>query len=165
MTPEEARAELARCIAGTDPDVIMTNANIVERIVAAWRALDDALSSGGALPEAWARLTATRAAERAGKNTHNNWLTLVEKGYAPPADGHDENGRAFWHPVTIDAYRAGEFTAQPVPRPAHLPPPSAGPGSGRDAWAAWATERGITVLPRMRRAAIREECRKAGLIE
>lgn len=154
MTPDQAYQTLCSHFNGHD---------LPDPLSAAWRALDAALRADGTLPQAWERLGAPAAGKRVGRSPHA-WGDLVAKGYAPPADGRDAANRPFWHPATVDAYRNGEWKPAPRVRPANVPPPITGRGGGRDDWAAWASAHGVTVLKRMTRATIQEECRKAGLI-
>ncbi|MFA4080480.1 hypothetical protein ONA92_02040 [Mycobacteroides salmoniphilum] len=59
---------------------------------------------------------------------------------------------------------AGRGGGQPsAPNPAAEPPPQAGAGSGRDAWAQYASAQGVTVLEEWRRDQIIDACRKAGV--
>lgn len=162
MTPDEAHAVLRTYLGSA-----RTRHPSVEdmfRIREAWLALDTALSGNADLPTAWARLTATAASARARKPTTQSWADAVSKGYAPAADGTDDTGRMWWHPATIDAFVQGEWKPSPAPRPAHLPPPAAGPGGGRDAWFQWARSKGVEVFPGQRRRDIQAACREKGLL-
>ncbi len=167
MTPQEAHAALTSCLLGTDVDVLCADPDLVERVVAAWRALDTALKGDADLPEEWARLGAKEAAHRAGRANLQRWSDLVGKGYAPQPDGHDANGRAWWHPATVDAFRRGDWQrppASPPVRPDGFPPPRRGPGSTGAAWAQYARDNGVSVDEKDGRNAIYEACRKAGLV-
>ncbi|SHX31745.1 phage-like protein [Mycobacteroides abscessus subsp. bolletii] len=58
----------------------------------------------------------------------------------------------------------GEATGQaPAPTVAVEPPPQAGTGSGRDAWAQYAIAKGVAVLEEWRRDQIIDACRQAGV--
>lgn len=151
MTPDEAYAVLAANLATHDDDILKQ----------AWRALDGALSTGADLPYQWERLTASAAAERAGKSSQGTFQSLVNQGYAPPPDGRDSAGRAFWLKTTIDAFLAGGWRPTPRQRRPDEPPHS----NGRTAdWLEWATARGVRVTRHTRRVEIIAKCRTAGLL-
>jgi len=155
MTPDEAYAALERLVSSpAAPDDIRR----------AWRDLDAGLRGHAELPVAWARLSSTAAAARAGIDNPNRWRDMVHKGYAPPADGTDDVGRSWWHPATVDAYRRDGWQRVPDQRDPGAPPPLAGPGATSEAWAQWATAHGVTVDASEGRVLIQDACRAAGLI-
>lgn len=161
MTPDDAYDRLADLL---DPTKAHMLAVRLDDLRTAWQALDAALTADAELPYPWSRIGATRAAERAGKPSSTAWSALVTKGYAPPPDGHDDAGRAWWHLATVDAYVEGTWKAVPKQRdPADCPPVS-GTGADREAWATWAKANGVTVLPGDTRTVIQRSCRDAGLI-
>ncbi len=162
MTPDEAYAHLHERLVFTSHGELPPDA--VSLLRTSWKALDAALRGSGELPYPWARLNALAAAHRAGKPDTASWQTLVAKGYAPPADGEDSAGRAWWHPATVDAYVRGAWKAAPRQRDPDEAPPITGAGAGRDRWAEFAERRGIAVTPGMRRDAIQRACRDLGLI-
>ncbi len=158
MTPQEAHAALARLVS------VPTASDEIRR---AWRALDAGLRGDADLPEEWARLGAKEASERAQRANPTRWSDLVNKGYAPPPDGHDANGRAWWHPATIDAFRRGDWVRLPASPPVRAegaPPPVRGPGSTTAAWVEFARAKGVSVGPHDGRDEIHEACRKAGVL-
>lgn len=163
MTPEDAYGRLSTYLR------LMGDAPLSPAVLGdvreAWQVLDAALSADGRLPERWDRLTAKAAAHRAGKTSTASWETTVRRGLAPAPDGRDDAGRAWWHPVTVDAYTAGTWRRLPrAPRGAEVPPPASGTGASREAWARWAMAHGVPVQRRMRRDAIQGACREARLI-
>ncbi len=162
MTPDEAYAHLHERLALAALGELSPDA--VALLRTSWKALDAALRGSGDLPYPWARLNALAAAQRAGKPNTAQWHALVNKGYAPAADGEDSAGRAWWHPATIDAYLDGSWQAVPQQRDPDAMPPASGVGASREAWARFAERRGITVTSTMRRDAIQEACRNLGLI-
>lgn len=161
MTPDEAYATLAELLGGARGSF---TGHTAADLRTAWNSLNSALSSGGDLPYPWARLNALAAAHRAGLPDTATWTSYVRKGYAPPADGRDSAGRAWWHPASVDSYVNGTWTRPTRPRDPDEAPPLSGNGASRDEWAQFAARRGVTVTTRMNRDAIQEACREIGLI-
>lgn len=152
MTPDEAYDVLSTHLSGPGTGTPLE---------AAWRCLDAALRADGSLPERWERLTSGAAADRAGKD-QPAWSDLVAKGYAPPPDGHDHAGRAWWHPATIDAWRSGGWTPAPRPRDPTLPPPGNASGG---MWRLWALAREVPgITEHTPRETVIARCREAGVL-
>lgn len=162
MTPDKAYATLAELLGSSRGS--FTGATAAD-LRTAWNALNEALSGSGDLPYPWARLNALASAHRAGMPDTATWTTYVRKGYAPPADGQDSAGRAWWHPATVDSYVNGGWRKAPRQRDPDEAPPLSGNGAGRDEWADFAARRGITITTRMGRDAIQEACREIGIID
>jgi hypothetical protein len=146
MTPDEAYETLVKRMTGDGADPIAR---------AAWQALDDALKGDADLPEPWLRLTGTSAATRAGRDPQQ-WANLVSQGYAPPPDGRDDVGRAWWHPATADAFKAHGWTR---PRAPGTPPAF---NASREKWIQFALECGGVTYPHQRRDQIIALCRENG---
>ncbi len=123
----------------------------------AWQALDRHMSRAGALPEAWARVGSSGAADHVGM-AQGRWADRVSHGTAPAAEGLDHAGRQVWSLRTLNLFKAGEWT------PDDTPPPLEGPGCTIHVWRAWAKRQGLRPRGTSGVPEIQALARNAGLL-